>query len=200
MSDSALGSPLPPPAKKKYLRAVSPRLRKLLYVVFALLALLAANAGYLAAITALEWATGRTCENYFYQYMFLGHLVLGLVFIVPFVAFGTLHLVASKNRRNRRAVRIGYVLFIVSIVVLLTGVLLTRAGGFDLKQPQVRGVVYWLHVIAPLVAAWLYWLHRLAGPRIKWRIGLSYAAVVGVAVLAMAYFHSEDPRNWFAVG
>lgn len=200
MSDSALGSPLPPPAKKNYLRAVSPRLRKLLYVVFALLALLAANAGYLAAITALEWATGRTYENYFYQYMFLGHLVLGLVFIVPFVAFGTLHLVASKNRRNRRAVRIGYVLFIVSIVVLLTGVLLTRAGGFDLKQPQVRGVVYWLHVIAPLVAAWLYWLHRLAGPRIKWRIGLSYAAVVGIAVLAMVYFHSEDPRNWFAVG
>ena len=34
--------------------------------------------------------------------------------------------------------------------------------------------VYWLHVLLPLVAGWLYWLHRLAGPRIKWRVGLAY--------------------------
>jgi hypothetical protein len=54
-------------------RAVSPRLRKLLYVIFALAALLGANAVYLASVTALEWFTENTYQNYFYQYMFLGH-------------------------------------------------------------------------------------------------------------------------------
>ena len=57
--------------KGNYVRAVSPRLRKLLYIVLALLALLVANSAYLASITALEWATSRTYQNFFYQYMFL---------------------------------------------------------------------------------------------------------------------------------
>ena len=28
----------------------------------------------------------------------------------------------------------------------------------------------------------MYWLHRLAGPRIQWRLGLSYGAAVAGAV------------------
>lgn len=186
--------------KKMYVRAVSPRLRKLLYFVFGVVALLGANSAYLAAVTAAEWASGKTYQNYFYQYMFLGHLALGLLLIIPFIIFGTLHLLAARNRRNRRAVRIGYVLFASSIVVLVTGVLLMRVGGFDLRQPLARSTVYWLHVICPLVVAWLYWLHRLAGPRIKWRVGISYAGFVAVVVAAMVLFHSQDPRNWYAVG
>jgi tetratricopeptide (TPR) repeat protein len=185
---------------KKYVRAVGPRLRKLLYCIFALVAVLGANSAYLAAVTAIEWSTGRTYQNYFYQYMFLGHLALGLVLIVPFIVFGTVHLVAARNRRNRRAVRIGYALFAVSIAVLVSGVLLMRVSGFDLRQPLARNTVYWLHVACPLVAAWLYWLHRLAGPRIKWRLGFGYAAFVGVVVLGMVWFHAQDPRHWYAIG
>ena len=82
--------------------------------------------------------------------------------IVPLVVFGTLHMLAARGRRNRRAVRVGYVLFGASLIVLISGLLLMRIGGFDLKQPQTRTVVYWLHVVAPLAAAWLYWLHRLS--------------------------------------
>jgi tetratricopeptide (TPR) repeat protein len=185
---------------KKYVRAVGPRLRKLLYFIFGLVALLGANSAYLVAVTAVEWATGRVYQNYFYQYMFLGHLALGLVLIVPFIVFGTVHLVAARNRRNRRAVRIGYALFAVSIAVLATGVLLMRVGGLDLRQPTARNTVYWLHVACPLLAAWLYWLHRLAGPRIKWRLGAGYAGFVGAVVLGMVWFHTQDPRIWHAVG
>jgi tetratricopeptide (TPR) repeat protein len=185
---------------KKYVRAVGPRLRRLLYFIFALVAVLGANSAYLTAVTAIEWSTGRAYQNYFYQYMFLGHLVLGLLLIVPFIVFGTVHLVAARNRRNRRAVRIGYALFAVSIAVLVTGVLLMRVGGFDLRQPLARNTVYWLHVACPLVAAWLYWLHRLAGPRIKWRLGFGYAAFVGAVVLGMVWFHAQDPRHWYAIG
>ncbi|HUG70304.1 MAG TPA: multiheme c-type cytochrome [Pirellulaceae bacterium] len=186
--------------KKKYVRAVSPRLRKLLYFIFALVALLGANSAYLASITAFEWAQNRTYQNYFYQYMFLAHLVLGLVLIVPFVVFGVSHMLAARNRRNRRAVRIGYVLLGASVVVLISGVLLMRIAGFDLRQPLARNTVYWLHVIVPLIVAWLYWLHRLSGPRIKWRIGLSYAGFVGIIVLMMVGMHTQDPRQWYAQG
>ncbi|MEZ6062116.1 MAG: multiheme c-type cytochrome [Planctomycetaceae bacterium] len=132
--------------------------------------------------------------------MFLGHLVLGLLLIVPLVLFGTIHLLATRHRRNRRAVRVGYMLFSTSLLVLASGLMLMRIGGFDLRQPQMRTAVYWMHVIAPLAACWLYWLHRLAGPRIKWRIGISYGAVVGIAVLGMLWMHSGDPRYWNAIG
>jgi tetratricopeptide (TPR) repeat protein len=191
---------LQPSPPNKSVRVVGPRLRKLLYVIFALVALLGANAAYLACITAVEWATQRTYQNYFYQYMFLGHLVLGLVLIVPFVIFGFVHMWLARNRRNRRAVKIGYVLFAAGVIVLVTGVLLMRVGGFDLRQPLARSTVYWLHVVAPLGAVWLYWLHRLAGPRIKWRIGLTYAGAVGAVVAGFALLHTQDPRDWFAVG
>ncbi len=183
-----------------YVRAVTPGLRKLLYVILAMLALIGANSGYLASITVLEWATGQTYQNYFYQYMFLGHLALGLLFLAPFFVFAILHMRNAYNRRNRRAVRVGYALFGMSTVVLLTGVLLMRVGGFDLKAPAVRSTVYWMHAVGPLLAGWLYWLHRLAGPRIKWRIGLAYAGVVGAAVLGMVLLHSQDPRKWNVVG
>ena len=46
--------------KKKYVRAVGPRLRKLLYFIFVLVALLFANSGYLALVTFLEWVRNDT--------------------------------------------------------------------------------------------------------------------------------------------
>ncbi|MCA9187905.1 MAG: hypothetical protein KDA99_19895, partial [Planctomycetales bacterium] len=51
-------------------RAVGPRLRLLLNFVLAVVALLGANAAYLSAVTAMEWWSGGTYQNYFYQYMF----------------------------------------------------------------------------------------------------------------------------------
>ncbi|MBM83503.1 MAG: hypothetical protein CMJ78_23335, partial [Planctomycetaceae bacterium] len=171
--------------KKKYVRAVGPNLKKLLYVVFALLALLGANSGYLASIIAMQWYTGETFENFFYFCMFLGHVALGLLLIVPFIVFGVIHMRNAAGRRNRRAVNVGYALFAVSVAVLISGLLLVRAGGFDLKAPTVRSTVYWIHVACPLVAGWLYWLHRLAGPRIKWKVGISYGTVVGATIVGM---------------
>ena len=170
------------PPRRKYVRAVGPRLRKLLYVIFALVALLMANSGYLALVTFMEWVRDETYQDYYYQFMFLAHLLLGLALIVPLVVFGFIHMWISKDRRNRRAVRIGYALFAVSLTILVTGILLVRVTGFDLKQPLARSTVYWLHVIAPLAALWLYWLHRLAGPRIKWRIGMTFGGLAGAAL------------------
>src|SRR5688500_2144439 len=96
--------PIPPPASRRPKLAVGPRLRRLLYVVFVLFALLFANSAYLAAITFLEWLHGQTYQNYFYMCMFLAHLVLGLLLIVPFLVFGIVHMKNTMQRRNRRAV------------------------------------------------------------------------------------------------
>ncbi len=188
----------PSPGRQKYVRAVSPRLRILLYFVFGMTALLGANSVYLISITGLEYFTQRTYQDFFYQYMFLLHLALGLLLILPFIVFGLFHMVAAWNRRNRRTIRIGYALFTVSILLLLSGVALMRLGGFNLQLGQSRRVVYWLHVITPFVCIWLYWLHRLAGPRIKWRLGLAYAGAVATVVIGMVILHAQDPREWFA--
>ena len=186
--------------RKKYVRAVGPRLRRLLYLIFVLVALLFANSGYLSSVTLLEWARGETYQDYFYQYMFLAHLVMGLLLIIPVIVFGFVHMWYAKDRRNRRAVRIGYVLFIAAIAILVSGLLLVRIGGFDLRQPLARSTVYWLHVVCPLVVVWLYWLHRLAGPRIKWRIGGTFAGIAAVAIVAMVALQLQDPRQWNAIG
>ncbi|MFO1064591.1 MAG: multiheme c-type cytochrome [Pirellulales bacterium] len=184
----------------KVKRAVSPRMRIVLVVVLTLFSLLAANGVYLFAITWLEHLTGEVYQDYFYQLMFLVHLALGFIIIAPVLIFGFVHMWASKNRRNKRAIRIGYALFIISIVVLVSGVLLTRAFGFELKQPAMRTLIYWAHVICPLVAVWLYWLHRLVGPRIKWYVGARIGITLLVLVIAMIVLQMQDPRAWNVAG
>src|SRR6266540_4905185 len=200
-TDNALPDATPP--RKKYVRVVGPRLRVLLMFLFGLVAVLAANSVYLSAITFLEWLKGgpnQTYQNWFYLVMFGAHLALGLLLVTPLVVFGILHIRNAHDRPNRRAVKVGYLLFATSLVVLVSGLLLTRIDIFQfknvgLKNPQMRSVAYWLHVITPLLALWLYLLHRLAGPRIKWAIGLRWAAAVGVVVVAMVFLHSSHPKK-----
>jgi tetratricopeptide (TPR) repeat protein len=199
MNDPALPETGPRPPRKKYVRAIGPRLRIVLYVVFALVALLGANSFYLAAISLLEWVNRpELYQNYFYQLMFLAHLVLGLLVVVPYLVFGLVHLRNAHDRPNRRAVKVGYALFAMGAVVLVTGLALTRLDIFQfknvgLKDPNLRQIAYWAHVIAPLLAIWLYVLHRLAGPRIKWYVGIRIGAATAVATLAMVFFHSAHP-------
>lgn len=193
-------NPAPTSPKKVYVPAVGPRLRRLFHVVLALVALLGANSIYLVSVTILNCFTQREYQNYFYQYMFLTHLVLGILLIGPLVVFGTLHMVASWHRRNRRAVRIGYALFVISLLVLVSGILLMQVEGIELKDPLVRSIMYWLHIAAPVGSVWLYWLHRLAGPRIKWRIGGYYALGTTIVVAGMVWLQAQDPRQWFQEG
>ena len=198
-ANQPLRAPLSPEqrAARKYVPAVSPGLKKLLYVVFILLALLGANSVYLFSLRIMGWVSNLDYENSFSLLMYLAHIILGLIFILPFVLFGFIHMVTAWNRKNRQAKRVGYALFIISLIVLVTGVLLIRIEGLpDLKDVTSRQAVYWTHVILPLFAGWLYWLHRLAGPKIKWRIGMGYAVVVAVFVIGMGLMHGQDPRKW----
>ena len=184
-----------PAPRKKYVRSVGPRLRLLLYFIFGLVALLGANSVYLTGITFLQWVTKASYENYFYQFMFLAHLVLGLLLVTPFVIFGALHIKNAHDRPNRRAVRVGYLLFAISLILLFTGIALMRFDFFVIKDPRLRSPIYWAHVITPVLAVWLYLLHRLAGPRIQWQAGLRWAAAVGLLTGATLLFHSQHPQK-----
>jgi tetratricopeptide (TPR) repeat protein len=192
------------PVKRKYVRAVGPRLKVVLNIVWGLLALLGANSVYLLTVTFLSWlerSQGVSYENYFYQIQFLAHLVLGLLFIVPFLAFSVIHMLNTYTRPNRRAVWVGYFLFAASIVVLASGIVLVRFDGLEaiqVKSDEGRRTAYWAHILAPLACIWLYILHRLAGPRIRWKVGLSWGSAVAAAVAIMVALHKHDPRVWSA--
>ncbi len=193
---SASGDSQSPASAKKVppIRPVTPRLRVVLYVVLTLFGVLAANGLYLTSITWLQYATGNVYETHFYQLMFLIHLAMGLLLILPVVVFGLLHMWRSRHRRNRRAVKIGYALLAISLLILISGVLLTRVGSLAIVNPTTRNVVYWLHLLTPLAAIWLYWLHRLVGPRIKWHVGRRVALAIVCFVAVMVGFQASDPR------
>ncbi|MEA3412606.1 MAG: tetratricopeptide repeat protein [Pseudomonadota bacterium] len=180
--------------------AVGPGLRKLLVVVFALFALLVVNSVYLAGVTTLEWATGRVYQDYTYQIVFLLHLVLGLALVLPVAVFGALHFRSAHKRRNRPAVRAGLSLYVTALVLLLSGLVLTRFGFFEINDAGTRRAVYWVHVITPLIVAWLFVLHRLAGPQIRWKSGLRWAGVAAAFSMVMIALDLQDPRDWNARG
>ncbi len=154
-----------------------------------------ANSVYLGGVTVLDAFAegGQTYQTHFYVWMFLGHVVLGLLLVVPFLLFAAAHWRNTRGRKNRRAVRVGYALTAVSVLVLVTGLLLIRTF-VDLKHPTTRSVVYWLHVGGPLAGLWLYWLHRLVGPRMRWRSGFVHAGVGVGLLLVMTLLHASDPR------
>ena len=143
---------------------LSPALRRLLGILGFALALLAANSLYLVAVR-LAGIVGRAhAETPFSLGMFLFHVLLGLAVLLPFA-----YLVVAHGRRgwawpNRRAAAMGLALAAVSFVIAATGILLTRVENvIELRDPATRRLLFWLHIVSPLVAGWLYLLHRRRG-------------------------------------
>jgi len=183
-----------------YTPAVGPRLRPLLWVILVGFSLLAANGVYLSSVTALTWWQGTNHQTFFYMLMVLLHLAAGFAVILPFLAFGFAHLATSWKRPNKGAVRYGLALLACALVILASGLVLVRLGVFEVRDPSVRRVGYWLHVAAPVLAVALYVKHRLAGPRIRWEWARRVGGVVAVFVAAMAVLHSQDPRSFGVKG
>lgn len=167
------------------------RLRALLGVVFAVFAILALNSVYLGSITLLEWYGGAIYQDYFYQLMFLLHLVLGLAIILPVIVFGLGHARKGWHRPNRNAVRAGISLFCAALVLLATGLILTRFGALEIRDPELRTLAYWAHVLAPLFVIWLFVLHRLAGQPIKWRLAVRWGVLAAFTVMLGGIVHTR---------
>jgi len=166
---------------------ITARLGRLLGVVLLLFSLLVVNSVYLAAITWLEYRSGGIYQDYFYLLMFLLHLALGLLLILPLLVFALAHMRRAWQRPNRYAVRAGMALFSAALLLLCSGLLLTRFSFFEVNDPLLRQIGYWLHVGSPFAVAWLFVLHRLAGPPIRWRAAVRWsvaaAAFAGIMLL-----------------
>ena len=187
--------------RRQYVPAVGPKLHRLLLAVFGLFALLAINSVYLAGITLAEWFSAATYQDYFYQWMFLVHLVLGLVIVLPVIVYGIIHINNARHRPNRRAIKVGYALFAFALVLLASGLVLTRGLPYlEVRDPAAREMAYWVHVIVPLLVVWLFILHRLAGKGINWKAGGAVALVAVSFALIMLGIQSQDPRQWNVTG
>ncbi len=149
---------------RAYTPAIGSRLRPLLWIILIGFAVLGANGFYLSSVTALTWYLGSTQQTPFYMLMVALHLLLGFLVIVPFVVFGLAHLATSWKRPNKSAVRFGLALLATAILILISGIVLVRIGGFEVRDPRIRDAGYWLHVLTPVAAVGLYIKHRLAGP------------------------------------
>jgi tetratricopeptide (TPR) repeat protein len=175
------------PARSPTRPVLTVPLRRLLAVLLAVFGLMAIDSLYLSTVTVTEAVTGKTYQNVFYLALFLVHLALGLLLIVPALLFGALHLRRAWSRPNRYAVRAGVGLYLSLIALLASGVLLTRFGFFEVNDPLTRTLAYWVHVASPLAVAWLFVVHRLAGPRLRWRAGAWWSAVAaGFTAVALA--------------
>ena len=181
----------------KYVSAIQPWLRPLLWLTFAGFALLAATGTYLAAVSVMNAARpGGSSTTPFTFWMFLAHGAVGLLGTLPYLVFGFAHYFTSRNRKNRRAVRLGLIVFALGVVTIVTGAALFQFDGL----PQLptgtagRSVAYWLHVLTPVACVLAYVGHRKAGPKIRWRYGRAAVAFTAVAIGVMGYLHNYDPR------
>jgi len=180
----------------QYRPVIGRHLKRLLAVLFALSGLLAINSAYLVSITLAEYISGELFQKYFYQLMFLAHLLLGLLIVLPGVIFGALHLRNAWPRPNYRAIRAGIALYVTILMLLLSGIVLTRFDFFELRDPGIRSVAYWVHVSTPLLGIGLFILHRLAGKNIRYRPGIIWGAAATVLVaLSLAPQVIESRRS-----
>ncbi|MBY0456368.1 MAG: hypothetical protein K2V38_03450 [Gemmataceae bacterium] len=189
----------PPP----YVPAIGPKLRVLLLATFGLFAFLGATGAYLGAVSLLNYAQKpHSYTTPFALWVFLAHVAIGVIGTLPFFLFGGLHWASARNRPNRRAVRLGIILFAAGVLVCASGFALVQLEGL----PQLptgtigRAVVYWLHIALPAVAVWAYVAHRRAGPPIKWRLAKVWGAGVALFTVGMVAMHAQDPQKWFREG
>src|SRR6516162_7092703 len=105
-------TPRAPVSRSAYKPAVGPKLKVALVIVFASFALLAATGSYLGSVTFLNFLRWpETYTSQFTLWMFLVHSGIGILSIVPFLWFGGYHWLTARQRPNRKAVRLGLLVF-----------------------------------------------------------------------------------------
>jgi tetratricopeptide (TPR) repeat protein len=186
-----------------YVPAIGPRLRILLYLIFAGFAFLAANGIYLAAIKAMDRINpDQIYTSNFYFSMLLAHIGIGAIGVAPFLLFGSIHWWTARKRENRVAVRLGVIVFLLGIVIAATGFALIQIEG----MPQLptgsfgRWSIYFAHVLVPVLAIFAYIAHRRAGPPIKWKYGKYWGVAVVVITGGVAAGHIINPQLVGRVG
>ncbi|MAJ47776.1 MAG: hypothetical protein CBC35_11005 [Planctomycetes bacterium TMED75] len=175
----------------KGFRAVTPRLRRILRWVFLGFGLMVIDSLYLLGVRLLDWVDAGGAETLLSIWAFLLHVILGLVLVVPVVLYGIGHMRRARRSPNRNARRVGYVLFFTALILLLSGILLLRIDGLPrlLDSGDRHDLVWWIHVLAPLVVVWLFIAHRMVGPHLDWSKGRRWAGVTVLSLLGLFLLH-----------
>ncbi|MDZ4729856.1 MAG: multiheme c-type cytochrome [Xanthomonadales bacterium] len=178
----------PPMKSRPPAASLAPRMFWLLLVTA--FALLAVSGAYLGVVTLLEWSLDQELEDYLYQLIFIAHLAVGVLVVVPLLCFAVVHVKRAWYRRNPAARTLGVAILLVSLMLLLTGLLVSRLGVFEAVTPQLRQQLYWLHLICAALLVPVFLWHRLRGhKRIDWRMGgrvMLASGATGILILAAA--------------
>jgi tetratricopeptide (TPR) repeat protein len=182
-----------------YIHAIGPRLRVLLYIVFAGFAFLGATGVYLLAISALNQTyPNQLFTTPFTFWMLVAHTGIGVIGVLPYALFGMIHLLTAWGRSNRVAVRLGLLVFFLGIATIVSGLALVQIEGLpQLPTGSITRVsIYVAHLVIPILAVVAYVYHRKAGPPIKWKYGKYWGGVVAVIVGGMAITHRINPHEF----
>ena len=172
-------------------KVLTPRLRRLLWWILAAFGVMVADSLYLLCIRVAYWATSIDQETLLAIWAFLLHVILGLLLVVPVVVYGICHMLRARRSPNRNARRVGYVLFGTALVLLVSGIFLLRIEGVPnpFESGDANDLVWWIHVLSPLVLVWLFIAHRMVGPRIRWSVGVRWLAATGCILVAAFLVH-----------
>jgi tetratricopeptide (TPR) repeat protein len=186
-----------------YVHAIGPRLRILLYMVFAGFSFLGATGIYLLMISAMNRInTDQLYTTPFTFWMLVAHTGIGVIGVAPYAIFGIVHLYTAWGRKNRVAVRLGLLVFFLGVVTIVSGLALIQIEGMpQLPSGSISRIsIYLAHLIVPVAAVFAYIAHRRAGPAIKWKYGRYWGIVVLLVVGGMATYHMVDPQIFAKVG
>jgi tetratricopeptide (TPR) repeat protein len=195
----SLPAPDGAPAGRRVPRLI---LRAAVVVTLTGLGLTAASGVYLAALRLLEWARGQTYTNRLTLWLFLGHLVIGIIPSALLVLFGAILVWKSRRRPGPLATGAALGFFFASAAALLAGLALVQFDGLPrlpTGSPQ-RALIYWLHVVAPPLATILYLASRRRAPTIRWRWGTAWGAGTALLVAGLLVWHVRHPRPWNVPG
>ncbi len=120
------------------------------------------NGGLLTLSTLIEALTHRSIENRNYQYMFAFHLIIGLLVSLLFIIYLFCHIRHIAKLHNRQKTnQLGIYLSISSLIIILTGFLLTRGiPTIEINHTLIRRSIYTLHLILPFFAIHQFLKHR----------------------------------------
>ena len=181
------------PQQLKLLTSSLKLIHKASWIAFIFLAL---GGLYLSLITASEWFSGKILQGYFYQWVFLSHLLVGLIITLPFIYFIVDHFRRGYRRSNRNAVYVGIYLAISTLIIIITGVLLIRLDNFSFNGEVVRQISYWLHLLIPIISIILYIQHRKIGRNIKpGQAAIRLKLAIAICVLIVAFHFIESSLN-----
>ena len=172
---------------------MTPRLRRILRWVLLMFGLMVIDSLYLLGVRFLDWLESGGSDTLLSVWAFLLHVVLGLLLVVPVIVYGIGHMRRARRSPNHNARRVGYVLFLASLVLLLSGVLLLRIDGLPqlFDSSDQHDLVWWIHVLVPLVVIWLFVAHRMVGPQLDWARGARWAGVTMVSLVALFVVHES---------